>query len=131
AAKEPVTVLGRDGEPFVRLSPAGVDANLHSATFAEAARLRGGAGFALEPQADAPPRWERLTDVPSYGWVDPRTAYPEADVPEKVAKGSARVELLRWVVPVRIGAAEDAPIVRVEGVTEWKPFPAQRANKSQ
>jgi hypothetical protein len=120
---EPVTVLGRDGEPFLRLSPAGVEANLHSATFAEAARLRGGSSLALEPQADAPPHWERLTNVPSYGWVDLRTAYPESDVPEKVARGDQRVELLRWTVPVRIGAADDAPIARVEGVTEWKPFP--------
>jgi hypothetical protein len=123
-AQEPVTVLGRDGEPFVRLSPAGVEANLHSATFADAARLRGGASLALEPDADAPPRWERLTSTPSYGWVDLRTAYPEADVPEKVARGGKPVELLRWAVPVRIGAADDAPVVRIEGVTEWKPFAA-------
>jgi hypothetical protein len=127
---EPVTVLGRDGEPFVRLSPAGVDANLHSATFAEVARLRGGASLALEPQAAAPPRWERLTSAPSYGWVDLRTAVAESDVPEAVATGGKRVELLRWVVPVRIGAAEDAPVVRVEGVTEWKPFPARPAKPS-
>jgi hypothetical protein len=127
---EPVTVLGRDGEPFVRLSPAGVDANLHSATFAEVARLRGGASLALEPQADAPPHWERLTNVPSYGWVDLRTAVAESDVPEAVVTGGKRVELLRWAVPVRIGAAEDAPVVRVEGVTEWKPFPAKPAKPS-
>ena len=127
---QPITVLGRDGEPFVRLTPAGVEANLHSATFAEAARLRGGASLALEPQADAPPHWERLTNVPSYGWVDLRTAYAESDVAEAVATGGKRVELLRWVVPVRIGAAEDAPVVRVEGVTEWKPFPAKPAKPS-
>ena len=127
---EPITVLGRDGEPFVRLTSAGVEANLHSATFAEAARLRGGASLALEPQADAPPHWERLTNVPSYGWVDLRTAYAESDVAEAVATGGKRVELLRWVVPVRIGAAEDAPVVRVEGVTEWKPFPAKPAKPS-
>jgi hypothetical protein len=130
---EPVTVLGRDGEPFVRLSPAGVEANLHSATFAEVARLRGGASLALDPSADAPPRWERLTPTPSYGWVDLRTAYPEENVPAEVAKGAKRVELLRWAVPVRIGAADDAPVVRVEGVTEWKPFaqPAPRAKTTK
>jgi hypothetical protein len=129
-AKEPVMVLGRDGEPFVRLSPSGVEANLHSATFADAARLRGGASLTLEPNADAAPRWERLTATPSYGWVDLRTAYPEDQVPEKVAKGGQRVELLRWTVPVQIGVGEDAPIVRVEGVTEWKPFAAKPAKES-
>ena len=126
-AREPVTVLGRDGEPFVRLSPAGVEANLHSATFADAARLRGGASLALEPDADAEPRWERLTPTPSYGWVDLRTAYPEDEVPEKVAQGGKRVELLRWAVPVRIGEGGAAPVVRVLGVTEWKPFAAKPA----
>jgi len=130
-AAEPVTVLGRDGEPFVRLSPAGVEANLHSATFADAARLRGGASLALEPNADAEPRWERLTSTPSYGWVDLRTAYPEDEVPEAVAKGGKRVELLRWAVPVRIGAADDAPVVRVDGVTEWKPFAAKPAKRAK
>jgi hypothetical protein len=126
-AQEPITVLGRDGEPFVRLSPDGVDANLHSATFADAARLRGGASLALEPNADAAPRWERLTSAPRYAWVDLRTAYPEDGVPEQVAKGGRPVELLRWAVPVRIGAEEDAPVVRVEGVTEWQPFAATPA----
>jgi len=129
-AREPVTVLGRDGEPFVRLSPAGVEANLHSATFADAARLRGGASLALEPDADADPHWERLTATPSYGWVDLRTAYPEGDVPEKVAKGGKRAELLRWAVPVRIGAGAAATVVRVEGVTEWKPFAAKPAERT-
>ena len=129
-ASEPVTVLGRDGEPFLRLSPAGVEANLHSATFADAARLRGGASLALEPNADAEPRWERLTPTPSYGWVDLRTAYPEDQLPEKIAKGGKRVELLRWAVPVRIGAGDAAPVVRVEGVTEWKPFAAQPAERA-
>jgi hypothetical protein len=127
---ETVTVLGRDGEPFVRISPAGVEANLRSATFAEVARLRGGADLALEPQADAPTQWQRLTDVPSYGWVDLRTAYPESDVPAAVAAGRERVELLHWSVPIRIGAADEAPVVRVEGVTEWNPFPADRRKES-
>jgi hypothetical protein len=108
-----------------------VEANLHSATFADAARVRGGASLALEPNADAEPRWERLTSTPSYGWVDLRTAYPEDDVPQKVAKGGKRVELLRWAVPVRIGAGERARVIRVEGVTEWKPFAAEPAERTQ
>ncbi len=122
---EPITVLGRDGEPFVRLSPDGVDANLRSATFAEVARLRGGASLALEPRADAAPHWERLTSAPRFGWVDPRTVFADGNVPEAVARGSKSVEMLRWAVPVRIGAAENSRVVRVEGVTEWVPFPAR------
>jgi hypothetical protein len=126
-SQELVTVLGRDGEPFLRLGPAGVEVNLHSATFAEVARLRGGASLALDPRADTPPRWERLSSVPRYGWVDLRTAYADGEVPDAVAKAGVRAELLRWVVPLRIGTGEDAAVVRVEGVTEWQPFEAKRA----
>jgi hypothetical protein len=125
---EPVTVFGRDGEPFLRLGPGGVEANLHSATFAEAARLRGGASLALEPRADAAPRWERVSSAPRYGWVDPRTFYGDGAVPEAVVKKGARAELLRWTVPVRIGAGEEAALVRVEGSTLWEPFRVNRGS---
>ncbi len=127
---QPVTVLGRDGEPFLRLGPAGVEANLHSATFAEVARLRGGTGLLLEPRADVPPQWQRVSSAPRYAWVDLRTAYGEAQVPVAVVKKGVRTELVRWVVPVRIGEGDDAALVRVEGVTEWAPFPARRASGS-
>ena len=128
-SEQPVTVLGRDGEPFVQLGPGGAEANLHSATFAEAARLRGGTGLLLEPRADLPPRWQRVSSAPSYAWVDLRTAYG-GEVPDAVQKTGKPAELLRWAVPVRIGAGDDAALLRVEGVTEWKPFPAEPAKRS-
>jgi hypothetical protein len=124
-AAEPVTVLGRDGEPFLRVSATGVEANLHSATFADAARLRGGASLALEPRADAEPRWEKIAAGSRYGWVDARTAYAGGAALDAAVKKGVRAELLRWTVPVRIGADADAPIVRVEGVTEWSPLHAK------
>jgi hypothetical protein len=129
ASEQPVTVLGRDGEPFVRLGPSGTEANLHSATFAEVARLRGGTGLLLEPRADVPPKWRRVSPAPSYAWVDLRTAY-DGEVPDAVKKSGKPAELLRWAVPVRIGAGDDAALVRVEGVTEWKPFPVEAARPS-
>ena len=122
-----VTVLGRDGEPFLRVGRAGVDANLHSATFAEVARLRGGTGLLLEPRADAEPRWQQVSAAPRYAWVDLRTAYADGEVPDDVVKKGVRAELVRWTVPVRIG--EDA-LVSVEGVTVWEPFPAKPAKPS-
>jgi hypothetical protein len=88
-AQEPVTVLGRDGEPFVRLSPAGVEANLHSATFADAARCAA-ARASRSSRRRRPAALGAPHLTPSYGWVDLRTAYPEADVPEKVARGGKR-----------------------------------------
>jgi hypothetical protein len=125
-AAEPVTVFGRDGEPFLRVAPSGVEANLHSATFADAAALRGGADLALEPRADTEPRWQSISPQPRYAWIDTRTAVPGGAAPDAVVKKGARAELVRWSVPVRIGAAADAPLVRVEGVTEWTPLPAMK-----
>ena len=89
--------------------PRGVEANLHSATFAEVARLRGGTGLLLEPHADAPPRWQRVSTAPRYAWVDLRTVVRDGEVPEAVRRRGKPAELLRWAVPVRIGAAGDAP----------------------
>jgi hypothetical protein len=131
ASEELVTVLGRDGEPFLRVGRFGVEANLHSATFAEVARLRGGTGLLLEPRADAEPRWQRVSSAPRYAWVDLRTAYADGEVPEAVVKGGVAVELLRWVVPVRIGTGEDASLVRVEGRTVWEPFHVDRPQRSR
>ena len=129
-SEQPVTVLGRDGEPFVRLSPGGVEANLHSATFAEVARLRGGTSLALEPRADVPPRWQRVSTAPSYGWVDLRTAYAEARSPRRCRRPASPPSCCAG--PCRCGSAPPRMrrVVRVEGVTEWKPFPAKPAKPS-
>lgn len=116
-----VTVLGRDGEPFVRVGPNGVEANLHSATFAEVARLRGGTGLLLAPNAEAPARWERVATEPRYAWVDLRTAFT-GDVPEAVTRRGKLAVLVRWAIPVQIGGKDGATTVRLEGVTEWKPL---------
>ncbi len=123
-----VTVLGEHGEPFLRFTPAGVEANLHSATFDAALRLRGGSSLAREPRAaDAAPRWKRLSPAPRYGWIDPRAAGDPEQISE-AARAGVRAEIRRWAVPVRVGSGDDAALVRVEGATVWQPFPPGAAD---
>lgn len=124
-SQQVVTVLGSDGEPFLRFGAFGVEANLHSPTYSEVARLRGTAADPVESgDAEGRPGWRSLSPVPSYGWVDPRTTPAEGRVPVDAGGTGQRVELLEWRLPVRVGSGEDAVLVHVEGVTAWEPFQA-------
>lgn len=64
-----VTVLGEDGEPFLKIGPRGVFANVASATTYRS----------IDPQADEVPPgigarsgWAKLSDDPAWSWFDPR-----------------------------------------------------------
>jgi hypothetical protein len=55
----PVVVVGRDGEEFARVGPAGVEVNRRSPTWADNARAQGQelAVGAATVDAGAPPEW--------------------------------------------------------------------------
>ena len=69
-----VVVFGYTGEPYLRISPAGVDENLHSLS----SLLNGSlvvSGFArrlAERQQQGPPQWKRVSDRPTFTWHDHR-----------------------------------------------------------
>ncbi|GAB3678885.1 hypothetical protein [Salinisphaera aquimarina] len=106
--KEPLVVMGTEGEAFLRFSDAGVDANRASPTWASV-RPSG------TPEAVAPsdaPQWANLSASATYGWIEPRAAYagtpPDADE-QSVVK--------RWQIPIQVGDRKGA----IQGVTEWQP----------
>src|SRR5205085_665952 len=74
----------RDGRPFARIGPAGVDVNTRSSTYV-AQGVSSGSAPRPEPGAGAP-RWRHVASVPRYGWVDPRLRYPSIDPPADVAR---------------------------------------------
>ncbi len=88
-----VVVQGADGEPFVRLGPAGAEVNRRSPTWLYAAQARGEdlAGVDVDPAGE--PEWAPVAPTPSYAWLDPRTLIEEA--------GDEPVTL-DWVVPVDV-----------------------------
>ncbi|MGI8631344.1 MAG: hypothetical protein ACR2NA_02190 [Solirubrobacterales bacterium] len=112
---EPVTVLGRRGEPFARIGPDGVEVNLKSPTTRE---QRGRYPDARPAGPDARPRWRRVADEPRFGWIEARTAVTEAP-PADVQRADDPTVLRRWNVPVELGGERE---VSITGTTSWQPF---------
>ena len=104
AGRQPLTVLGVDGEPFLRIGPDGVVANLSSRTWRESGR----AGSQAEHGDTDAPRWQAVASVPRYSWIDPRTRLDAVAPPDGATQS--------WTVPMRLG---DVPLP-VNGSTRWQ-----------
>ncbi len=115
--REPVTVLGGRGEPFARLDAHGVEVNVLSTTYADTV-MAGGGEKPTNTDPGAPPRWRRVADVPQYGWVDYRLRYAPLTPPPDVVRSHKRTVLMRWTVPVLIGARR----VELHGTQTWVPI---------
>lgn len=109
-----VVVLGADGEPFLRIGAAGVEANRRSPTWQQSARSSG-AELRLVASA-AEPDWQRVSTAPRYGWIEPRAVYRH-QLPAAALAGRGEVEVLTWEVPVLL----EEQILRITGVLSWKP----------
>lgn len=115
--RRPVTVLGRDGEPFARIGPRGAEVNVRSATHLDAQRLRGATpAAAADPRAR--PRWRRVDRAPQYAWLESRARYGPEQPPDGVLRRLGPTVLTNWVVPVRSAAGRRD----VRGSTSWVPF---------
>jgi hypothetical protein len=110
-------VFGVDGEPFLRIGPQSVEANLRSRTWEQSARsastpsaeTQGAAG-----EASGQPVWKRVASVPRFGWIEPRALLTSAP---PATGDSALPAPVPWSVPMRLG---DRPL-RVTGVVSWTP----------
>ena len=115
--REPATVVGREGEPFARVGPRGVQVNLRSATWLEDQRSRG-RGSAVAADPEAPPRWRRVALVPRFTWLDARALYSAPRPPSEVVRKPSPTVLKRWAVPIDTGGRR----LEVRGDTRWVPF---------
>ncbi len=111
---EPVSVLGRDGEPFLRLTDAGVEVNENSRTHVEDRQARG--------QPAGPPSTEpafRLVapGASSYTWLDTRLRYPADLPPQEVLGADGPTVVKEWVVPVEL----DGRPATLTGDVTWVP----------
>lgn len=75
--EEWLEVLAITGEPFVRIGPAGVEANLASPSWYLTNQPFGAAGPPPGASPDAPPRWAAVSAEQSWGWFDHRL-HPQA-----------------------------------------------------
>jgi hypothetical protein len=106
-------VLATGGEPFLRISSAGVQANLSSPDFFTTSNPTG--ATAGVPDAATSPRWVQISTGSSWGWYDHRL-HPPGLGPPPDAERPAR--LAGWVVPLRYG---DQP-VEVRGSVRFQPL---------
>lgn len=74
---EPLEVLAITGEPFVRIGPAGVEANLASPSWYLTNQPFGTSGPPPGTSPDAAPRWAPVSAERTWGWFDHRL-HPEA-----------------------------------------------------
>lgn len=92
-----VTVLGRDGEPFVRFTAQGVQVNERSRTHVEDRQAR---GLAV-PQPSTEVSWQLVAPrAQSYTWLDARLRFPDDLPPEDVLRRDEPTVVQQWEVPV-------------------------------
>jgi hypothetical protein len=121
-AAEPVVVLGRDNEPFARIGPAVTEVNLRSPAWAEIQQASGkDPSGETDPRAE--PKWHKISDGPSWQWLEFRAAAPKSDPPAEVIAQGKPVTVKTWSVPYLINGRRQT----IEGITEFVPIAALQA----
>jgi hypothetical protein len=114
-SEETLHVEGQAGEPFLRIGPRGVWANMLSPTY-----YTSGAQTILPVPAKAdpaaPPRWKQISEGPVWGWLERRAAVPVPSY-ERDALGPTRRTVLEWSSPMRLGTED----LGVGGHIVWIP----------
>jgi hypothetical protein len=105
-----VTVMGRDGRPYLRFGPAGAQVDRGSPTFREDLLGRG------RPLSAADTGWLTLPGSSST-WLDTRLRYPAEDPPAEFATAERPVEVARWEIPVVV----DGTPQLLTGAIRWLP----------
>lgn len=109
-----LAVIGELDEPFLRIGPDGVFANVRSPTWYRSNDPTGSLPVPPTADADASPRWGRISREPSWGWFDHRMHRVQLRVPPDT---DGPVTLERWTIPMRYGDRD----VQVRGRRVFRP----------
>lgn len=104
-----VTVLGRDGQPYLRFGADGAEVNRDNPTYRDDLLGRGRAPGAVDVG------WAPLPGTTT--WLDTRLRFPVEDPPAEFAAAAEPVEVMRWEVPVIV---DGTPQV-LSGAIRWLP----------
>lgn len=104
-----VTVLGRDGQPYLRFGATGAEVNRDSPTYRDDLMGRGRLPGPTEVG------WAPLPGTTT--WLDTRLRFPAEDPPEQFAGAEQPVDVARWEVPVIV---DGAPLA-LTGAIRWIP----------
>ena len=142
---EEVVVIGREGEPLLRLTAAGFEVNRASPSWNDHARLdpNSPVGDVVE-DPDGEPVWEmQLEDAPTATWLDVRVASPDVvpasrsatlvaaeipllvdgeryDVPVETTWFGDEVPLFRLTIPGLVAASLGAGLLAAGAVRVWE-----------
>lgn len=111
-----VVVLGAAGEPFLRVTRTGTDANLASPSWFEHARLAGIEPSTVPVDPTGPPVWAEVGDSDGFTWLDPRPMAASDGVPQDPTAAQVTGT---WTVPIRVDAVDSL----LAGETRWVPLP--------
>jgi hypothetical protein len=117
-----VTVLGYEREPYLRIGPAGTWENERSpAVFLNRTRIPERAA-PHRYDADAPPRWRKVSDDRVASWHDHRAHWMANDDPPAVRRdpGHAHFVIRNWRIPLVVGGQRAA----ITGDALWVPGPS-------
>ncbi len=113
---KPVVVLGREGEPYLRFTRAGVSENVLSpTTFLNHSEV-------VPPRADpaAKPVWQKVASGNGFAWHDHRIVWTGAEEPPVVKQDPEVSHLIfRWSLPATAGGKP----FRIKGFLGWAPPP--------
>lgn len=113
-----MTVLGRDGEPFLRLDATGVQANTGSRSYLEDQQARG-RELPPAPPGGAP-KFVPVSAGRTVSWLAARLRYP-ADLPPQPVLSARRAAVVeRWQVPLSLPSGPAA----LTGAIRWLPASA-------
>ena len=118
-----VTVLGAEGEPFVKIGP-NVEVNLHSPSYiqmqqaiAKTAEASAEVGQ-QEANAERPPNWQEVQKSPQWRWLEFRAAPPAGDPPKELTEREDPTTVKTWKVPIMIGENR----TEISGITQFVPI---------
>ncbi len=116
-------VLDEAGAPFLRLGPAGAEADLGAPEWYRTLRA---ADVVVPERADAGPAWTRIATAPAWGWFDRRIRPEHAVVPHLLHDAGMSATVGRWSIALRLGGVATA----VTGVFRYVP-PARGAFRAR
>jgi hypothetical protein len=110
----PLEVLGAGDRAFLRISHAGVQADLGSPDWYLTNSPTGSGPIPAIAAPGSPPRWVTISTGDSWGWFDHRLHPQRLQAP---ANATRRQRLADWVIPVEYGGARS----RLLGHLEYLP----------
>src|SRR5579859_125051 len=118
-----VTVLGYEGEPYLRVGPDGVFDNvLSSATYLNCSRQQTNCSIPPDANPQAPPQWRKVSSGQTVRWHDHRTHWMAPTPPPQVTRAPNQVHVLQppWTVSLRQGGTA----ITLTGNLTWVPGPS-------